>query len=226
MSEFYIVASPIGNLDDITLRAIETLKSVDVVACEDTRHSRKLLTVHGIRKPLVSCNAYSEESSARSIILHLDEGKNVAYVSDAGTPGISDPGAVLVELIRNAGHRILPIPGVSAVTTLLSVCGLRGKGFYFEGFLSPKKGRRRKRLRQLVDIEVPFLLYESPFRMIKLMEDLADICPNSSIVVGREMTKVHEEFLHGTCSSILVELRQREKILGEFSLLVAGKKKG
>lgn len=226
MSVLYIVASPIGNLEDITLRAIDTLKQADVVACEDTRHSRKLLTTYGIKKPLVSCNAYSEKASARNIMSHLMRGESVAYLSDAGTPGISDPGASLVQIVRDNGYRILPIPGVSAATALLSVCGVRGKGYVFEGFLSPKKGRRRKRLQQLVNFEMPFVLYESPFRVIKLMGDLADICPNRPIVIGREMTKIHEEILDGTCSSVLQEISQRQKILGEFTLLVAGKKKG
>ena len=225
VSELYIVASPIGNLGDITIRAIETLKRVDIIACEDTRHSRKLFNVHGIKKQLISCNAHREEESALGIIKQLDGGRSVAYLSDAGTPGISDPGALLVEMVRNAGHKVSPIPGVSAASTLISVCGLRGKGFYFEGFLSPKKGRRRKRLQQLVDLGSPFVLYESPFRIVKLMEDLADICPNRPIVVGREMTKIYEEFLHGTCSTVLQELSQRQKILGEFSLLVSGEKK-
>ena len=147
MSELYIVATPIGNLGDITFRALETFKAVDVIAAEDTRHTLELLTHFEIRKPLVSCRAQNEEAAATKIIRLLDSGQTVAYASDAGTPGISDPGAVLAGLVRKAGHRVVPIPGASAFAALASVAGAGGKTLVFEGFLSPKPGRRRSRLR-------------------------------------------------------------------------------
>ena len=138
MSTLYIVGTPIGNLGDITYRAVETLKNVDVVAAEDTRHTLQLLTHLEIRKPLISCRAQNEEFAAQKIIQLMDEGKNIAFASDAGTPGISDPGAVLAGLVRKAGHDVVPIPGPSAFATLVSVAGAGGKTLIFEGFLSPK----------------------------------------------------------------------------------------
>ena len=142
MSELYIVATPIGNLGDITFRALETLKSVDVIAAEDTRHTLQLLNHFEIRKPLISCRSQNEKFASEKIIALLDEGKNVAYASDAGTPGISDPGAILAGTVRQAGHTVIPIPGASAFATLASVAGAGGKTLVFEGFLSPKPGRR------------------------------------------------------------------------------------
>ena len=143
VSTLYIVGTPIGNLGDITYRALETFKTVDVIACEDTRHTLQLLTHFEIRKPLVSCRARNEEVAAQKIVRLLDEGQTVAYASDAGTPGISDPGAVLVDAAREAGHKVVPIPGASAFVSLVSVAGTGGKTLIFEGFLSPKPGRRR-----------------------------------------------------------------------------------
>jgi len=225
MSTLYIVSTPIGNLDDLTLRALDTFKHVDVIACEDTRHTMKLLNHHDIHKKLVSCHAHAEESASGRIIALLDDGKDVAFASDAGTPGLSDPGSILVRFVRDGGHQVVPIPGPSAVATLASVAGIRGKGFFFEGFLSPKRGRRRKRIEELVAMQESFLLFESPFRFIKLMADLADICPERPIFVGREMTKIHEEYLEGTCKTVHEMALKRGNFKGEFSLLVAGKKK-
>ena len=225
MSTLYIVSTPIGNLDDITLRALETFRKVDVIACEDTRHTMKLLNHHDIHKKLVSCHANAEEGAAGRIIGLLNEGKDVAFASDAGAPGLSDPGSILVRFVRDGGFPVVPIPGPSAVTTLASVAGIRGKGFFFEGFLSPKRGRRRKRIEELAAMEESFLLFESPFRFIKLMADLADICPERPIFVGREMTKIHEEYLEGTCKSVYEMAIERGNFKGEFSLLVSGKKK-
>lgn len=142
MSTLYIVGTPIGNLGDITARALETFKSVDVIAAEDTRHTLQLLTHFEIRKPLISCRAQNEEYAGEKIIERLNEGQNVAYASDAGTPGISDPGSVLAGLVRKAGHNVVPIPGPSAFATLASVAGAGGKTLIFEGFLSPKPDRK------------------------------------------------------------------------------------
>ncbi|MBQ0166828.1 MAG: 16S rRNA (cytidine(1402)-2'-O)-methyltransferase [Treponema sp.] len=222
MSDLYIVATPIGNLGDITFRALETLKSVDVVAAEDTRHTLQLLTHFEIRKPLVSCRSQNEEDAAKKIISMLDEGKNVAFASDAGTPGVSDPGAILVKMTREAGHTVIPIPGASAFATLLSVAGPGGKTVIFEGFLSPKPGRRRSRLRELMATGCAFVIYESPYRIVKLLADIADIESERHVVIGREMTKLHEEIVEGSAGQLLEDFSSRSKILGEFAVFVSG----
>ncbi len=225
VATLYVVATPIGNLGDITHRALETFKSVDVIACEDTRHTLHLLTHFGIRKPLLSCRARNEEEASGRVLAVLDKGQNVAYASDAGTPGLSDPGAVLVRAARAAGHEIVPIPGASAFASLLSVCGSSDKTVIFEGFLSPKPGRRRSRLRELLETGYAFVLYESPFRILKLLTDLAEIESDRGVVVGRELTKLHEELVTGTVAEARDDFASREKILGEFSVYVTGKKR-
>lgn len=224
MATLYIVGTPIGNLGDITYRALETFKSVDVIACEDTRRTLQLLNHFEIKKPLVSCRAQNEQSAAQKIVHLLDEGQNVAYASDAGTPGISDPGAVLVDVARAAGHEIVPIPGACAFVSLASVAGSGGKTLLFEGFLSPKPGRRRSRLRELMVTGFAFVLYESPFRIVKLLADIADIQCDRRIVVGRELTKLHEEIVEGTAAEVLEDFAGRSKILGEFAVFVSGSK--
>lgn len=224
MSELYIVATPIGNLGDITYRALETLKSVDVVAAEDTRHTLELLTHFEIRKPLISCRSQNESFASEKIIKLLDEGQKVAYASDAGTPGISDPGAILAGLARKAGHTVIPIPGASAFATLASVAGVGGKTLIFEGFLSPKPGRRRARLRELLATGDAVIVYESPFRIVKLLKDIADIDNTRRVVVGRELTKLHEEINEGTAQEVLDDYSARTKILGEFAVFIAGNK--
>jgi 16S rRNA (cytidine1402-2'-O)-methyltransferase len=220
----YVVATPIGNLGDITYRALETFKTVDVIACEDTRHTLQLLTHFGIRKPLVSCRARNEQEASQRVLDILKKGQNVAYASDAGTPALSDPGAVLVRLAREAGYDIVPIPGASAFATLLSVAGGTDKTVMFEGFLSPKPGRRRSRLRELLETGYGFILYESPFRIVKLLADLAEIESERQVVIGRELTKLHEELVSGSASEVHADFAAREKILGEFSVFVSGKK--
>ena len=224
MSELYVVGTPIGNLGDITFRALETFKSVDVVAAEDTRHTMELLTHFDIHKPLVSCRAQNEQFAAEKIIRMLDEGKKVAYASDAGEPGISDPGAILAQMARKAGHRVIPIPGPSAFATLASVAGPGGKTLVFEGFLSPKPGRRRSRLRELLSTGNAVILYESPFRITKLLADIADIDGERRVVVGRELTKLHEEITEGTAREVYEDYAARSKILGEFAVFISGDK--
>lgn len=224
MSTLYIVGTPIGNLGDITFRAVETFKSVDVVAAEDTRHTLQLLNHLEIKKPLISCRSQNEEFASEKIIRLLDEGQTVAYASDAGTPGISDPGAVLAGLARKAGHNVVPIPGPSAFATLVSVAGAGGKTLVFEGFLSPKPGRRRSRLRELLAAGDAVVLYESPFRILKLLTDIADIESERRVVVGRELTKLHEEILEGTAAEMRDEFASRSKILGEFAVFISGNK--
>ncbi|OJF76597.1 MAG: 16S rRNA (cytidine(1402)-2'-O)-methyltransferase [Treponema sp. CETP13] len=224
MSKLYIVGTPIGNLGDITYRAIETFKSVDLIAAEDTRHTLRLLTHFEIRKPLVSCRSQNESIVALRIIKEMDAGKNVAFASDAGTPGVSDPGAVLVQMVREAGHEVIPIPGASAFATLVSVAGPGGKLVCFAGFLSPKKGRRRSSLRELMQMEGAIVLYESPFRIVKLLIDIADIDKERRVVVGRELTKIHEEIVEGTAEHVRDIFLERQKILGEFAIFISANK--
>lgn len=225
MSVLYVVGTPIGNLGDITFRAIETLKNVDAIACEDTRHTLQLLTHFEIRKPLISCRSQNESVVAQKVIKMMDEGQNIAYASDAGTPGISDPGAVLVTLVRKAGHTVVPIPGPSAFASLVSVAGVGGKTLIFEGFLSPKPGRRRNRLRELLSTGDAFVLYESPFRIVKLLKDIADIDSTRRVVVGRELTKLHEEITSGTAQELYDDYSSRQSIKGEFAVFISGVKK-
>ena len=225
MAILYIIGTPIGNLGDISFRTIEILKNSDLVACEDTRHTQKLLNHLGIRVRTLSCQSYNEEFAAAKIISLLNEGKTVSYASDAGTPGLSDPGSVLVRMAAEAGHDIIPIPGPSAFTALLSVSGISGKTVIFEGFLSPKQGRRKKRLKELLDTNYSFVLYESPYRIVKLFEDLSDLDNERFVCVGREMTKVHEEYLRGKIGEILAILREKAEkngIKGEFSVIISG----
>lgn len=224
MSELFIVATPIGNLGDITYRAIETLKSVDYVAAEDTRHTLQLLNHFEIKKPLISCRAQNEAEVSKKIIALMEEGKSIAFASDAGTPGISDPGAVLVSEVRKAGFTVVPIPGASAFATLVSVAGTGGKTIIFEGFLSPKPGRRKNRVKELLLTGAAFVLYESPFRIVKLLNDIADIDNNRRVVVGRELTKLHEEIVDGTAKEVYENFASRTKILGEFAIFVSGNK--
>ncbi|MBR4373882.1 MAG: 16S rRNA (cytidine(1402)-2'-O)-methyltransferase [Treponema sp.] len=225
MSTLYIVGTPIGNLGDITFRAVETFKSVDVIAAEDTRHTLQLLNHLEIKKPLVSCRSQNESVAGQKIIKILDEGQNVAYASDAGTPGVSDPGAVLAGLARAAGHTVVPIPGPSAFASLVSVAGAGGKTLIFEGFLSPKPGRRRSRLRELLATGDAVVLYESPFRVVKLLTDIADIESGRRVVVGRELTKIHEEIVEGTAAEVRDDFASRDKVLGEFAVFISGVKK-
>ena len=224
MAELYVIATPIGNLGDITLRAIETFKAVDCVACEDTRHTLQLLNHLDVKKPLISCRAQNEKQASERIIQLLNEGKSVAYASDAGTPGISDPGAVLCDCVREAGFTVVPIPGPSAFATLVSVAGSGGKTLIMEGFLSPKPGRRRSRVKELMTTGAAVIIYESPFRIVKLLNDIADIDSNRRIVVGRELTKLHEEITSGTAKEIYDDYASRQSIKGEFAVFIAGDK--
>jgi len=222
MGVLYVVATPIGHLGDITLRALETLKAVDIVAAEDTRHTLQLLNAHAIVKRLISCRAANEAASADGIVKLLGEGKSVAYCTDAGTPGLSDPGAVLVAAVRAAGYPVVPIPGASAFASLVSVGGFGGRTVTFDGFLSVKSGKRQRRVDELLSRGEAFVLYESPFRIVKLLQAIADTEPGRNVVVAREMTKSHEEFLSGTALTVLNDLKARPIIKGEFAVLVSG----
>lgn len=225
MSVLYVIGTPIGNLSDMTYRAVETLKNVDYVAAEDTRHTLQLLNHFEIKKPLISCRAQNEKFAAEKIVKLLDEGSSVAYASDAGTPGISDPGAVLVDCVREGGHDVVPIPGASAFATLISVAGSGGKTLIFEGFLSPKPGKRRSRLRELMATGDAIIIYESPFRITKLLSDIADIDSTRRVVVGRELTKLHEEIISGSAEELRDDFTNRPSIKGEFAIFISGTKK-
>lgn len=221
MSTLYIVATPIGNLEDITYRAIRILNSVDIIACEDTRHTQQLLSHYDIHKRLIACHAHNEEDSAKGIIELLDSGSNIAYCSDAGTPGVSDPGSRLVEMVRSrSSHSIVPIPGASAAITLISAAGNIGRTFTFEGFLSPKKGRRTKRLAELIARGECFIIYESPFRVLKTLEEIAELDRAARVVFGRELTKAYEEIFSGSSEDAVNSLKNRASIKGEFAIAV------
>lgn len=218
MSKLYVVATPIGNLDDITLRAVSTLRDADVIACEDTRHTQNLLNHLEITgKRLIACHAHNEAASSQGIVGLLQQGLSVAYCSDAGTPGVSDPGSRLVRAVREAGFDVVPIPGASASVTLISASGLNGKTFTFEGFLSPKSGRRKARLKELLAREEAFIIYESPFRILKTLGELKDLDDTRHLVLGREMTKAFEQFIYGTPSEVIAQLKV---VKGEFALVV------
>jgi 16S rRNA (cytidine1402-2'-O)-methyltransferase len=224
VATLYIIGTPIGNLGDISVRAVEILKIADLVACEDTRRTLKLLNHLEIQVKMLSCRSQNEQFAAEKVIAALNEGKIVAYASDAGTPGLSDPGAILARLAAEAGHLVIPIPGPSAFASLVSVAGGLDKTVVFEGFLSPKPGRRRARLKELLALETGFVLYESPFRILKLLADLAEFDGERYICVGREMTKVHEEYLRGSTVEIYAKFVEKNEQIGEFSVYVSGKK--
>ena len=224
MAILYIIGTPIGNLGDISFRAAETLKKADLLACEDTRRTLKLLSHLGIRVKTLSCRSQNEESAAEKVLAALNQGQTVAYASDAGTPALSDPGAVLASMAAQAGHDVIPVPGPSAFAALLSVAGGRDKTVIFEGFLSPKPGRRKSRLRELMSMDAACVLYESPFRILKLLGDIVEIDSERYICLGREMTKIHEEYIRGTAVETLAILSQKGEQIGEFSLYVSGNK--
>ncbi len=222
MATLYMVATPIGNLEDITLRALRILGEVDTVACEDTRHTLKLLNHIGIKKPLIACYAYEEEKGSARILGILNQGRNVAYCSDAGTPGISDPGVLAARMAREQGHEVVPIPGPSALVALASAAGVFFKAVTFDGFPSPKPGRRRGRVRELMEREEAFIMYESPHRIVKLLADIASVDAERQLCVGRELTKLHEEFSVGAAAAVLADYEARKDIKGELAVLVAG----
>jgi len=222
MATLYIIGTPIGNLGDISFRAVETLKKADLVACEDTRRTLKLLSHLGIRVKMLSCRSQNEEFAAGKVLDALNQGQTVAYASDAGTPSLSDPGAVLTRMAVNAGHDVVPVPGPSAFAALLSVAGGKDKTVIFEGFLSPKAGRRKSRLRELMAMDAACILYESPFRILKLLGDIAEIDSSRYICIGREMTKIHEEFIRGTAAEALEILAKKNEQIGEFAVYLSG----
>jgi 16S rRNA (cytidine1402-2'-O)-methyltransferase len=218
----YLVATPIGNLEDITLRALRTLKECDVVAAEDTRRSGQLLKHFGISKPLLSYFQFNEARRSEEIIARLRGGERVALITDAGSPGISDPGERVVRAAIAAGLRVESVPGPSAVVAALTASGLPTEEFHFIGFLPHKSGQRRNKLESLKSFDGTLVLYESPYRIEKLLGELLEIFPNRSVVLARELTKKFEEFVRGKPADLLDALRKRS-VKGEFVVLVAGR---
>lgn len=214
----FIVATPIGNLEDITLRALRTLKEADAIFAEDTRVVSKLLARYEIKKPLYRLDASKEEKRAEEIIERLGKGESLVYVSDAGTPGISDPGARLVRIVRDAGYPAIAIPGPSALTAALSIAGVSGDTFIFLGFLPHKKGRQTA-LKAIAEEKRAVVLYESPHRILKLLEEL-EILGERRIVVAREMTKIHEEVVSGSAYELRMRLETSGTARGEFVVIV------
>ncbi len=218
----YIVATPIGNMDDITLRALNILRSVNLIAAEDTRHTGNLLAYHNIRVPLISCHEHNENHRISLLIDKLKQGESIAVVSDAGTPGVSDPGYQLIKEAIANGITIVPIPGVSAVITAISTAGLPTNEFLFIGFSHKKQGKRISQLKRLANESETLVFYESPGRIISFIEEVKEIMGDRYGVLGREMTKLHEEFIRGSLSEILLILKERPVIKGECTLLIKG----
>ena len=219
----YIVATPIGNLEDITLRALRTLKEVDLIAAEDTRRTRILLNHYSIKTPLTSYYEYNKLIKGKKLIDRLETGENIALVSDAGTPGISDPGYHLIKLALQGSISVIPVPGVSAIITALSVSGLPTDSFVFQGFLPNKITARKKLIEKMAEEKRTLVFYESSNRLRAALQDLLEICGDREIVVTRELTKVFEEVIRGKITHILNVLNGRQ-IKGEITLLVSGKR--
>lgn len=219
MSRLFVVATPIGNLEDVSARAVRVLGEVSAIAAEDTRVTARLLARHGIRKPLLSYRAPVERRGLPRVLDALDGG-DVALVSDAGTPTLSDPGQALVTAAWAAGHTVVPIPGPSSITAALSIAGYGGPGFSFLGYLPRKPGEMRRLLDSLRQDPKPAVAFESPFRIQKSLALIAETLPDRSLTLTRELTKVHEQVLRGTASEVLAALGDRAR--GEFTLVISG----
>lgn len=224
--KLFVVATPIGNLKDITLRALEILKEVDLILAEDTRRTQNLLNFYQIKKPILSFHQHSKEKKIEFILEKLKKGKKIALVSEAGTPGISDPGPKLIQkILERLGEKIqiVPIPGPSAVTTLLSVAGVPADKFLFLGFL-PKKRKRKKIIREIATSNYPVLFFESPWRVLKTLKELEKEDENLNVVLGRELTKYFEKIERGKISEVIKRVGENPK--GEFTVLIWKERKG
>jgi len=218
----YIVATPIGNLEDITLRALRILKEADLIACEDTRQTQKLLNHYDIKKKTVSYHEFNELTRAAELVKDLEEGMKIAVVSDAGMPGISDPGFRLVTLAVRHHIPVVPIPGASAFVTALAASGLPTDSFRFSGFLSPKTGQRRTELEHIRNSPLTQVFYEAPHRIVETLADIVAVMGGSRhVVIAREVTKLHEEFLRGRADDLLDQLKARDGVKGEITLMIA-----
>lgn len=220
MGKLYIIATPIGNLKDITLRALEVLKEVDFVACEDTRVTAKLLNHYSIKKPLISYHQHSKITRIEKIIEHLEAGKNIALVTDAGTPGISDPGNHLISEVLKFKIPVIPIPGPSALGAIISVAGIDLQKFIFLGFPPHKKGRETF-FKEVAESKVPVIYYDSVHRIIKNLELLQSVGLKKNIIIGRELTKMFEEIVRGSAEEVLEYFEKNpQKVKGEFVLII------
>ena len=219
--KLYLVGTPIGNLEDITFRAIRTLKEVQLIACEDTRQTQKLLNHYGIETHTTSYHEHNELTRSAELVMLLQQGKNIALVTDAGMPGISDPGFRLVTLAIRHRVPVIPIPGPSAFLSALVASGLPTDAFRFLGFLPSKEGQRAKALENIRNSTRTVIFYEAPHRLLESVEEIVHVLgPERPIVVAREVTKLHEEFLRGTSTEVLSELKHREEVKGEITLLI------
>ncbi|HUO16343.1 MAG TPA: 16S rRNA (cytidine(1402)-2'-O)-methyltransferase [Verrucomicrobiae bacterium] len=218
---FYVVATPIGNLEDITLRALRVLKEVDLIACEDTRQTQKLLNHYAIATQTISYHEHNETERAAELVNRMQAGASIALVTDAGMPGISDPGYRLITQAIQQGIQVVPIPGAAAFLVALAASGLPTDSFQFNGFLPAKRGERRAALEEIRDSSQTQVFYEAPHRVIDALTDIGEILGDGRyIVVARELTKLHEEFLRGRASDVLATLRLRDSIKGEITLLI------
>ena len=217
----FIIGTPIGNLEDLSFRAVRVLKEVDRIACEDTRHTRRLLEHYGIDRPLVSYHEHNERERTADLLAELEAGRTVALVSDAGTPLIADPGYRIVHAARERGITVTPIPGPSAIVAALSASGLATDAFLFIGFLPAKSAARRRVLEEWRDLQATLVCYEAPHRVVESLRAIAEMDAARRVVVARELTKVHEEFLEGTAGEIANVLEARPAVKGEFTILVA-----
>ncbi len=221
MGVLYVVATPIGNLEDVTLRALKVLREVDLIAAEDTRQARKLLQHYGIRKPVTSYHEHNEEARTRQLLSALRAGRSVALVSDAGTPVLSDPGYHLVRACAEAGLRVVPVPGPSAVTAALAVCGLPTDRFLFLGFPPRRPAARRQFLEEVRDQRATLVLFEAPQRLVACLQDVREVLGDRRVAVCRELTKLHEEVHRGTVSEVLRALGPAG-VRGEVTVVVEG----
>jgi 16S rRNA (cytidine1402-2'-O)-methyltransferase len=218
----YLVGTPIGNLEDITLRALRVLREADLIACEDTRHTQKLLNHYRITSRVTSYHEHNEQTRAAELVRKMEQGTRIALVTDAGMPGISDPGFRLISLAVEHGIPVIPIPGPSAFLAALAASGLPTDSFRFHGFLPSKRGQRRQILESVKLSPQTEVFYEAPHRMIETMEDIVEVLgANRQIVIARELTKIHEEFLRGTAGELANQIKAGEQLRGEITLLVA-----
>lgn len=222
IGKLYIVATPIGNLEDITIRALNTLKSVDLIAAEDTRHTLKLLNHYEISKPLVSYHRHNEETKKNVLINKLKQGENIAIVSDAGTPGICDPGEEIIKEAIEQNIKIIPIPGACAMINALICSGISTKEFTFVGFLPINKKLRKQKLEEIEEETKTVILYEAPHKLKATLEDLSKILETRKIVIARELTKIHEEFIRGTITEII---EKSDSLKGEMVIIIEGAEK-
>lgn len=222
IGELYIVATPIGNLEDITLRAIRILKQVDIIVAEDTRHTLKLLNHLEISKPLISYHRHNEEIKTEALIKYLLEGKNIALVSDAGTPIISDPGGEIVKEALKNNIKVIPIPGACALITALVGSGIQATEFLFLGFLPLNKKNRKEKIKQIEKSEVTTILYEAPHKLLQTLQDLKEISQDRKVVLAKELTKIHEEYIEGTIQEISEKMRDPK---GEYVIIIEKRQK-